>query len=242
MNATTPELRSPLVKFCGLRTQSDVAAALAAGADAVGFVLCASPRCVTRGEVTPLLEQATGKALRVAVMGRPSAALLALANSLPFDAVQCECCNLPTPRLRAGRFLLPAFRDSQDVSERVAAFLARASDRGGKNPFEGAFVLDGPKGGGKGIAPDNKRALRLARTGRMILAGGLTPDTVAASVRIIAPLAVDVSSGVEHTPGHKDAELMQRFARAAREAHANQGESSSTTFPSNESHGRNPLE
>ena len=213
-------MKAPLVKLCGLRTVADVTAACEAGADAVGFVLCASPRRVVRAELVGLLDAVPPGVLRVAVMGPPEPALVALANSLPFDVLQCEVGDAPTPRVGERRSLLPVFRDGADVETRVARYFALAPDlrdtSSRAHALDGALVLDGPLGGGRGVGVDVARAARLAARHPLVLAGGLTPENVGERVRGVRPLAVDVSSGIERTRGQKDARRMRAFADAAR--------------------------
>jgi len=213
-------LTRPLVKLCGLRTPDDVDAAVAAGADAVGLVLCASPRRVERAEAATLLARVPAGVLRVAVMAAPSAGCIGLANALPFDAVQCELDDAPLPRLAAGRFLLPALRDGDDVEARAARARRRLAQDApaASHAFADAVLLDGPRGGGRGSQPAPERAQAMARNTRLVLAGGLTPDNVAARVAAIGPFAVDVSSGIERERGVKDAGRMRAFVEAARSA------------------------
>lgn len=208
-------MTSPLIKLCGLRTASDVRAALAAGADAVGFVLSPSPRRVRRSEAHALLGLVPPGVLRVAVLGAPTSEELSIANALEFDAVQCEV-GSERPRLSPGRFLLPAFRDGRGVEAQVLSFLAEPRASTASGPYVGAFLLDGPAGGGRGLEPDADRAARLARTGRLLLAGGLTPENVSARAAACRPLGVDVSSGIERARGQKDPARMLAFADAAR--------------------------
>jgi phosphoribosylanthranilate isomerase len=80
-----------------------------------------------------------------------------------------------------------------------------------------AFLLDAPTpGSGRPFAWSDAEAWR--GHPRLVLAGGLDPTTVAAGVRALRPYAVDVASGVESEPGIKDAERVQAFVRAVREA------------------------
>ena len=81
----------------------------------------------------------------------------------------------------------------------------------------GAYVYEGAKSG-RGQAVDWDKAAEIARHGRMILAGGLTPDNVAEAVRRVRPWGVDVSSAVESAPGEKDPGKIRTFIRAAKAA------------------------
>jgi len=86
------------------------------------------------------------------------------------------------------------------------------------------YLLDGDAGdhyGGRGIAADTDATTAMAGDPRFILAGGLTPETVSARIRQYRPAAVDVSSGVEHAPGHKCPIKMRAFINAVRAASGN---------------------
>jgi phosphoribosylanthranilate isomerase len=72
--------------------------------------------------------------------------------------------------------------------------------------------------GGTGVTVDWPRAAAVARTRRIVLAGGLTPENVADAVRAVQPYGVDVSSGVEDSPGLKNEDKVKRFLEGARGA------------------------
>ncbi len=74
------------------------------------------------------------------------------------------------------------------------------------------------KPGGTGITFDWKLAVEARRYGRIILAGGLNPENVAAAIKMVKPYAVDASSGLERSPGVKDQEKVAQFIREATEA------------------------
>ena len=117
-----------------------------------------------------------------------------------------------------------------DEDEALLGQLERSVIRG--FPFEPAAVrrwercphvelllVDGPRGGsGRRFDHAQLAALQLEISKPVILAGGLTPETVADAIRTVRPWGVDVSSGVESSPGIKDAELVVSFCRRVREA------------------------
>lgn len=202
------------VKICGLTREADVAAAVEAGADAVGFVLYAkSPRHVTleravtlaRGLppfVTPVLlfVNAAPAEVRAATAALPQALLQFHGDETPAD---CEAAR--RPYLRAVR-MAPGV-DLLDCARRFESAAALLLDA----------HVDGYGGGGKRfdwslIPPDVRSPL--------VLSGGLSPASVIDGVLAVRPYAVDVSSGVEASKGIKDAALMRRFCEAVREADA----------------------
>ncbi|MEW6072409.1 MAG: N-(5'-phosphoribosyl)anthranilate isomerase [Planctomycetota bacterium] len=216
-----------LVKICGLTRPDQIAAAVAAGADAIGLVLAASPRQVTPEGARALLAAVPAGVERIAVFRAPRSAELARIAALPFDGLQADAEWAGVRELPAGWFFLPVLRDGVDLEARarilapagvpLAAGLPDPRD-GASDSFRGTFLVDGPAGGGQGIPVDIVRAARAARCGRLVLAGGLRPETVADAVRRVRPAAVDVSSGVETAPGIKDPARMADFVAAVRAA------------------------
>jgi phosphoribosylanthranilate isomerase len=79
-------------------------------------------------------------------------------------------------------------------------------------------AIDGVRRGGTGEQVDWTRAAEVAREWRVVLAGGLTPDNVADAIVTVRPFGVDVSSGVEASPGVKDFDKVARFVANARRA------------------------
>lgn len=194
---------STFVKICGLRTPEAVAAAVAAGADALGFVFADSPRRVTPAEARALCAGVPGHVLRVAVMRHPSPAeWQAVAETFAPDWLQTDAGDLPALVLPPGVRSLPVFRDRPDFDPAAAA----GAD----------LVLFEAAESGQGAAADRGRAAALARRTRVILAGGLNPDNVAEAIRAVRPHGVDVSSGVESARGIKDLGRIAAFIAAVR--------------------------
>jgi phosphoribosylanthranilate isomerase len=79
-------------------------------------------------------------------------------------------------------------------------------------------AADRVRRGGTGTTVDWQRAAAVARGRRVVLAGGLTPDNVAAAIQTVRPFGVDVSSGVEDAPGVKNQDKVARFLASARSA------------------------
>ena len=206
------------IKVCGLTREADVAAAVEAGADAIGFVLFAkSPRHVglelaaalaraLPPFVTPvcLFVNAKPEEIAAAVAAIPHALLQFHGDETPAD-----CDAAARPYLRAVR-MAPGL-DLLDCALRFPNAQALLLDA----------AVDGYGGGGKVfdwslIPPDLPPGVR----SRLVLSGGLNPANVIDGVLHARPFAVDVSSGVESSKGIKDAALMRRFCEAVRDADA----------------------
>lgn len=191
------------IKICGLTDPDDVRLAVDAGVDAVGVVFAEDAARVV-DDPQPLLE-AAGSTLKVAVFHTYTG------TPVPgFDIVQAFHFAEPPPLPGLG-----AFRDRIEEHDALVDALRTAPT----TPL-GRAVLDGPGGGGRGIPGDWPRARSFAAVGPLMLAGGLTPENVAEAIGIVGPFGVDVSSGVERTPGRKDGDRMRAFVAAARAAGA----------------------
>ncbi len=198
------------VKICGLTTADDLDAAIDAGVDAIGLVLAASPRRVDRETALKLLARVPREVVRVAVVRAPDADTLTTLQALPFDVVQCDEVDVPLVA-PLGRPLLRAFSDGADLAARIDASGV------GRGPlWHNGFLVDGPRGGGKGEQADFDRARKVASRGGLVLAGGLDPEVVGLVVRHVHPAGVDVSTGVESSPGRKDKGKMKAFVQAVR--------------------------
>ena len=114
---------------------------------------------------------------------------------------------------------IPVYREGQTEPPLFAH--SEALDRGG---FKPDFVYEG-KVSGQGETVDWTRASQFATHGRMILAGGLSPDNVAEAIARVRPWGVDVSSGVEAYRGTKDPQLIRAFVQAARSQASSQARS-----------------
>lgn len=195
------------VKVCGLTRASDVAAAVSAGADAIGFVFARSPRQVSPDDALAISADVPGGVLRVAVMLHPTQAEWdAVADGFGPDVLQTDAEDFATLRV------------AQDVT-RWPVFRQRSGGDIETNSGDGTYVYEGAKSG-RGETVDWAVAARQARSGRMILAGGLGPDNVAEAVRRVRPFGVDASSSLEAGPGLKSADKMAAFVDAAKRAAA----------------------
>jgi len=203
------------VKICGLTRLEDVRCAVAAGADYVGFVLYErSPRYVPLEVLRRLAAAVPPTVRRVGVVVNADPAQLAQAVTAGrLDVIQFHGDETAD--------VLRSFRLAtvwQAVALRAAADVAAAAD----SPAE-VLVADAAghtARGGTGQVCDWTLAAQLAGRRRMLLAGGLRPETVAEAVERVRPYGVDVSSGVESSPGVKDHDRVRRFIAAAKEAAA----------------------
>lgn len=213
------------VKVCGLRTPADVAAACAAGADAIGFVFAPSVRRVSPAEATVAAAAAPASVQRVAVLLHPTQAELdeVLAGFKP-DIVQTDAADFALLQVPADMALLPVLRasDRREQASSPKVIGEQASIDGVASSVEGHLLptrclVEGPRSGTGQVADWTVAAEIAART-QVVLAGGLHAGNVAAAVQAVRPWGVDVSSGVESAPGVKDAARIHEFVFAARQA------------------------
>jgi len=207
------------VKICGVNDAAGFDAAVAAGADLIGFVFFPpSPRAVTPAEAAALSARADGGPERVGLFVDPDDALLeAVLAALSLDVIQLHGEETPAraAAIRA-RFGLPVMKA---LGVAVPADLDALA---GYAPVVDRFLLDAkpPPGaalpGGNAAAFDWRLVAGAAIPRPWLLAGGLTPDNVAEALRQSGAPGVDVSSGVERARGVKDPARIAAFVAAAR--------------------------
>ena len=196
------------IKICGFTEPKGLAAAIDAGVDSVGLVLDPSPRQLTLKQAVSLREGIPETVDLVAVCGRPDLETIQrIQSELKPDWIQMMADSIPDPAL--GLSIIPAFEDGEDLVERVQAYVGRVEEA---RPL---ILADGPKPG-SGIVANWDRVQPLTASTRLMIAGGLNPENVAAAIEQLQPYAVDVSSGVERERGLKDPELIRRFVAAVR--------------------------
>lgn len=194
------------IKVCGLTRMCDVEAALTAGVDALGFVVWPrSPRAVSVDALSSLLRGVPPFVTAVAVTVSPTTDDVRRLWDAGCHWVQVHG---EVPVWPDGGHLLRAISWNAERH-------AWTPDDGG----EAAVLVDAHdpvRHGGTGHRADWEQAAALAKTRAIVLAGGLTPDTVGEAVQVVRPWAVDVSSGVEEAPGIKSAARIAAFVAAAR--------------------------
>jgi phosphoribosylanthranilate isomerase len=207
------------VKICGLNDPAATTAAIQGGARYLGFVFYPpSPRALTPELAADLAARAPGDRTLVGVFVDPDDALLErVLARVPLHALQLHGAEIPERvqaiRARTGRIVIKALtvaglEDLAAVSDYAEAadmilFDARPPKEPGRLP------------GGNGLSFDWRllQDLRLERP--WLLSGGLSVDNLAAAVTLCRPPAVDVSSGVERRPGHKDPAKIRQFLELA---------------------------
>ena len=198
------------VKICGITSLEDALMAVEAGADALGFVFFdQSPRFIEPGRAARIIAELPPFVQVVGLFVNASLDFVNLtADSCRLDIVQLHGEESPSYCQAVRRRVMKVFR------VRGMESLAPMADY-----QVAAFLLDAysPNAyGGTGASFDWDCALAAKGHGPIVLAGGLDPDNVASAVARVVPYGVDVSSGVESSPGRKDAEKVRRFIREAK--------------------------
>jgi len=190
------------IKICGMNSEAAVAAALQAGAQALGFVFTSSPRRVTLAKAVQLAAPARGRALCVAVTLHPETSVLVeILKFFKPDILQTDWSDLIDLDLPAELSVLPV--------QRSGAMLV--------TPLPSRLLYEGPISG-VGVTADWTNAQILAYQTQLVLAGGLNASNVATAIAAVRPFGVDVSSGVESAPGKKSVQKIFEFVSAARAA------------------------
>lgn len=197
------------VKICGITSEEDALLATALGADAVGFVFAPSRRQMSVDAVRDILRRLPREIVTVGVFRneRPER-VVEVVTRLGLHGAQLHG-HEPVREVRWVRERIPFVIQAFAAGNRAIADAGRgpadvllldAADPGSGRVFDWALAADVPSGA------------------RLLLAGGLTPDNVEDAIRRVRPWGVDVSTGVEREPGHKDATKVRRFVAAARAA------------------------
>lgn len=203
------------VKICGITNSEDALAAVEAGANLLGFNFYPkSPRCLTEAaakKIRPLLPKSV-EAVGIFV-NAPAADVAALCRLVKLDAAQLHGDETPQTVTELARRVpvIKAFRVEPDF--RLATL--------DEYPDAFAYLFDAAhtgQYGGTGRATDWDAARRATKGRRIILAGGLKVENVAAAVRIVRPYGIDVASGVELKPGKKDHGRLREFIQEVRRA------------------------
>ena len=199
-----------LVKICGVTSVADAALAVDAGADMIGLIFYPpSPRYVTPGQAEAIVASLPPGLSAVGVFVNENfETITAIARESGISRVQLHGDEKPDLCRRLPWRCIKAFRFTEKVQPEMMA----------DYPVH-AFLIEGFHGdlyGGSGVKADWDRVATLHGYGRIILAGGLTPDNVREALATVRPYAVDVCSGVEATPGIKDAAKVRAFVKYAK--------------------------
>ena len=205
------------IKICGIIREEDAWAAVDAGADALGFVFVPGPpRFIEPERAATITRHLPPFVSCVGLFVNADPALIrAAVTEARLDTVQLHGDESPEVGLllRGQVRVIQAFRvQGPEILLQLPNYRKSAD----------AWLLDAyvpGAAGGTGARFDWNLAVEARELGHpLILAGGLKPENIADAVRQVRPFAVDVSSGVEISPGRKDSEKVQRLIAAARSA------------------------
>lgn len=201
------------IKICGITRPEDALAAARLGADAIGLVFAASSsRSIDIRSAREILDSLP-PFIQVAglFMDQEAEEIRSVLDAVPLDLLQFHGLEEPRYCRQFGRRYIKAVGVANLADPAVVIE---------QYPDAAAILLDSHvhgSAGGTGETTDWQRLPEVTAV-PLILAGGLTPDNVAEAIRTVRPFAVDVSSGVEFSPGHKDPALMEAFINEARRA------------------------
>jgi phosphoribosylanthranilate isomerase len=198
------------VKICGLTSEEDALLAVAMGADAVGFVFAPSSRQIAPQKVADIVKRLPVDITTVGVFRDEAAQrVVDIVHHTGLRAAQLHGYESPNEARWIRQRIRTVFKAFPAGDPR----LDHADDWGAD-----VILIDSPAGGGSGEVFDWTLAEGAPSNRRILLAGGLNHTNVGEAIRRVKPWGVDVSSGVESSPGHKDARKLKAFLDAARAA------------------------
>ena len=211
----------PLIKICGLTTEAALDAALDAGADMVGFVFFPpSPRNISYPTAQALSARVKGRALKVSLtVNATDDEFAALIAALQPDLLQLHGHESPerVSEIKA-KFGIPVMKAIGVSSADDLAAVARYEPVVDRILFDAKPPKDSTRPGGNGLAFDWELIAHVKVSKPWMLSGGLTPENVAEALRATHAQGLDVSSGVESSPGVKDLAKIAAFLSNARAA------------------------
>ena len=198
------------VKICGITRLADARHAVDCGAAAIGFVFWpGSPRYIAPVRAAEIVAELPANLVTVGVfVNEPVEAIEEVVRQTGIGTIQLHGNETPA---YAAAIALPVWR---------AVGVHEADNAIATWPAGTTLLLDvvDPARRGTGQTVDWQGAATVARTRRVMLAGGLTPENVREAIEIVRPFGVDVSSGVEDSPGIKNMDKVERFLAGARSA------------------------
>jgi phosphoribosylanthranilate isomerase len=204
-----------LIKICGTTSEDDALLAVAMGANAIGFIFSPSPRQISPQRVSDIVKRLPREDLLTVGVFRDDAPrrVVEVVYAAGLQAAQLHGRESPE-EARWVRQRVPMVIKALPAGD---PRVAKADEYGAD-----AVLLDAPNPG-SGLVFDWALASDLPEGQRLIVAGGLTPDNVAAAIASSHPWGVDVATGVEVSPGVKDPMKVKAFVEAAKRAAAELG-------------------
>ncbi|MHC4661950.1 MAG: phosphoribosylanthranilate isomerase [Planctomycetota bacterium] len=198
-----------IVKICGLTRLEDALAAGDAGADMLGFVFAESPRRIRPEDAALIIRELPEHVSKVGVfVDEEVRTITEIIRACRLDLVQLHGSETPEYAENLPVSFIKAFRlKDESVLNAIRSFSTQVSL---VDSYDRQF------NGGTGRKADWLIARKASMLGKIILAGGLTPENVAHAIREVRPYGVDVSSGVESAPGAKSHEKIRAFIAEAK--------------------------
>ena len=199
------------IKICGITNLEDALLAADLGVDALGFVFSKSPRRVEADVAEGIINQLPPFLSSVGVFAdEPDEIVKHVARRCKLNIIQLHGDEEPDYLKNFHRKIIKAFRIKTETDLiPIPTYKAQA------------YLLDSRvegKKGGSGVTFDWNLAIKAKKYGRIILSGGLTSENVTEAIQKVLPYAVDVSSGIETSPGKKDSAKLKAFVEAVRRA------------------------